>query len=89
MTLNPDAERQIAEHMAGGGYASPAEVVTAALAALREKEEYERQLQALRHEIDLGLADLEAGRVRPLNRKTLQEIADRVYAEPDDGSADE
>ena len=40
LTLGPDAQKLIAERMKRGGYASPEEVVLAALASLEREENY-------------------------------------------------
>jgi putative addiction module CopG family antidote len=84
-----EVEKQIADRVANGSYRSPAEVMTAAIAALGQKEEYDRQLAALRREIDKGLADADAGRVKPMSRQALLDLVNRVLDEPDEGGGED
>ena len=57
--LPPELDRLMRDTMASGGYASEDEVLRDALRTLAERD----QAVAL---IEAGVADLEAGRVRPL-----------------------
>jgi len=56
----PDLERLVREELATGVYASEDEVLMEAMQALHERDEAIAGIQE-------GLADLESGRVRPLN----------------------
>jgi Arc/MetJ-type ribon-helix-helix transcriptional regulator len=56
----PELDRLIQEELATGEYASADDVLLAALQALRERDEAVAGIQA-------GLADLDSGRVRPLD----------------------
>jgi antitoxin ParD1/3/4 len=71
--LPPDVDEAIRRRVASGQYASPDEVVRAALRALdRDEEEKARKLAALDAAIERGIADADAGRVHP---------ADEVFTE--------
>ena len=62
MSLNipPEFERAVLERVESGQYASPEEVLRACLEALEREEESESsQLDALRHEIELGIRSAE------------------------------
>ena len=58
--LPPDLERLVREELATGVYASEDEVLLEAMRALHERDDAIAGIQE-------GLADLEAGLVRPLN----------------------
>jgi putative addiction module CopG family antidote len=58
--LPPELERLVREELATGVYASEDEVLHEAIKALHDRDEAITGIQE-------GLADLEAGRVRPLN----------------------
>jgi Arc/MetJ-type ribon-helix-helix transcriptional regulator len=80
----PDVEKLVREHMAAGGYASEDEVLRDALQVLGEfvhsregiAEEHRQTVAAVRE----GLADMEAGRMRPL-RAIIDEGSDKRSAE--------
>ena len=55
----PELDRLVREGLAGGGYASEDELLLEAMLALRERDEAVAGIQE-------GLADLDAGHVRPL-----------------------
>lgn len=66
MSLNipPEVERAIRERVESGQYPSADDVLRAAMQALDWAEaEYENRLEALRRDIDEGIADLERGDV--------------------------
>jgi putative addiction module CopG family antidote len=58
--LPPELERLVKEELATGVYASEDEVLLEAMRALQDRDEAIAGIQE-------GLADLEAGRVRPLH----------------------
>ena len=72
----PDVEKLVKQHMASGSYATEDEVLREALEALGQfahsredaDEEYRQTAAAVRE----GLADVEAGRMRPL-REVIDE----------------
>ncbi|MBX9792366.1 MAG: hypothetical protein K2Y37_25985 [Pirellulales bacterium] len=65
-----DVERHIQRHMALGGYASPEDVLRDALEVLDQfthtAAEQDAEFQATVEAVREGLADFEAGRMRPL-----------------------
>ena len=63
VSLTPQLERLVKEKVASGKYDSASEVMREALRLLEEQEDLNRiKLEALKQDIMLGLADLEAGR---------------------------
>jgi Arc/MetJ-type ribon-helix-helix transcriptional regulator len=66
----PDVERLIREHMASGGYTSEDELLRDALQTLGEfvhsKEEVDAEYRQTVAAVREGVADAEAGRMRPL-----------------------
>ncbi len=75
--LSPELEATIAAKVASGRYGSGREVLAEALSALDEREERERKLAELRREIQLGVDDVEAGRMVAMTPGLLQEIKTR------------
>jgi antitoxin ParD1/3/4 len=68
LDLAPDLEDAIERRVASGSYASQNDVIRAALNALnRDEEDRARKLAALDAAIGRGIADADAGRVRPAN----------------------
>jgi antitoxin ParD1/3/4 len=64
--LTPDIESAIRRRVDSGAYKSDVEVIRAGLLALdRHEEDVKRRLAALDASIARGLADADAGRVRP------------------------
>lgn len=59
VSLTPELEKFVADTVATGDYASASEVVRAGLRILAEEEAWKAHL---RHKIELGLADMAAGR---------------------------
>jgi len=69
----------VAKEVTSGAHSSPSEVVAEALQRLqREKEVYQQKLEGLRREIQLGIDDLEAGRIYEGN---VYDILEDVQAE--------
>jgi antitoxin ParD1/3/4 len=63
LSIPPDMAMMIESEIAGGHYASTSDVVHEALADWSIKKQGERaRLEILRHDIDQGIADAEAGR---------------------------
>jgi len=78
VSLSPEYEHIIREKLASGRYASEAEVVQEALRLLRDRDASEAAgLEALRCEIAIGLADLDAGRVVD-GDSVFQEISEMI-----------
>ena len=64
VNLTPELERFVKGQVAEGRFNSASEVHRAALAAMaREEEERRLRLERLRHEVQKGIDDREAGRV--------------------------
>lgn len=79
VSLPSDMAKFVEDEVEAGGYASSSEVVREALRLLqRDKAREAEKLAILRREINIGLADAEAGR---LSRKSVMDIADEVRRE--------
>jgi antitoxin ParD1/3/4 len=79
VSLPSDMAKFVEDEVKAGGYASSSEVVREALRLLqRDKAREAEKLAILRREINIGLADAEAGR---LSRKSVMDIADEVRRE--------
>ena len=63
--LPPDVEQQVKELMATGQYATEADVLRDALAALKRRDEELAAIQA-------GIEDMESGRIRPFEAADAQ-----------------
>ena len=64
-----------------GDYASTSEVIREALREWKLKRDlYSRQLEALRVDIDRGLADVAEGRLVPYDRKRILERGRKQFA---------
>jgi antitoxin ParD1/3/4 len=74
VSLPDDLADFVAEQLKEGGYNNQSEVVREGLRLLRIRHE---KLRRLRADLDLGLADLEAGTAKPLTDDLLRDIADR------------
>jgi len=69
-SLTPELEKIIAERVASGRYASSIEVIREALRLLEERD----HLTQLRHDVRVGLEQLERGRHQPFDDQTLARI---------------
>ncbi len=74
VSLPQDLSDFVAEQLSEGGYNNQSEVVREGLRLLRIRHE---KLRRLRADVDLGLADVEGGRTKPLSEDLLREIAER------------
>ncbi|MDM7922447.1 MAG: type II toxin-antitoxin system ParD family antitoxin [Pyrinomonadaceae bacterium] len=64
VSLTPELEAMIDSKVGSGKYNSASEVVREGLRLLQQRDEmHEAKLNALRAEIQLGIDDLEAGRI--------------------------
>ena len=64
--------------VASGSYSTASEVVREALRLLRrEREEYEQKMAVLRREIQIGMDDINAGRI---STRSVEDIARDVLA---------
>ena len=62
ISLTPELERMVVEKVESGLYSSPSEVVREALCLMRERDlARQQQLQELRRQIALGLAEADRG----------------------------
>jgi len=82
-TMNVSLPAALAEfvekEVASGAYSTASEVVRDGLRLLRrEKDIYEEKLAVLRREIQVGLDDIEAGRI---DHRTLEEISADLFRE--------
>ena len=74
VSLPQDLSDFVAEQLSEGGYNNQSEVVREGLRLLRIRHE---KLRRLRADVDLGLADIEGGRTKPLSEDLLRDIAER------------
>jgi antitoxin ParD1/3/4 len=70
VSLTPELEKIVAARVSSGRYASASEVIREALRLLEERD----QLNHLRHEVRLGIEQLDQGRKRSFNAQTLKRI---------------
>jgi antitoxin ParD1/3/4 len=76
--LTPDIESAIRRRVDSGAYKSDVEVIRAGLLALdRHEEDVKLRLAALDASIARGLADADAGRVRPAE-EVFEELRERI-----------
>jgi antitoxin ParD1/3/4 len=73
VSLTDDLNAFVAEQLKAG-YNNQSEVVRDGLRLLRARNDKLRELRAA---VDLGIADAEAGRTKPLTDDLLREIAER------------
>lgn len=81
-TMNVSLPAELAAFVEGevasGGYSTASEVVRDALRLLRrEREQYEQKMAVLRREIQIGMDDIEAGRI---SDRTVEDIAAETRA---------
>ena len=68
VSLPKELEDRVREHVASGLYGSASEVIREALRLFETYHSVQQtRLAALKADIDLGFADIEAGRVSPVN----------------------
>jgi antitoxin ParD1/3/4 len=73
VSLTPQMEKYIARRVKQGVYQTSSEVVRAAIRLLQHAEEgRQQQLEELRREIQLGLDDAAAGRVKALDGEKIK-----------------
>ena len=63
VTLTTDQEKFITERMSRGGYSSPEKILDEGLKLIRAKEEYQGRLVELRREIQIGIEQINRGKV--------------------------
>jgi putative addiction module CopG family antidote len=67
ISLPPEWEQFVSEKVRCGEYESPGDVVSEGLSLLRHHETEQQDLEELRREIAVGIAEDEAGKVAPLD----------------------
>ena len=73
VSLTPELEKLVADRVASGHYASASEVVREALRLLHERD----RLNQLRHDVRLGVEQLDDGRSHEFN----DHVVDRIKSE--------
>ncbi|MBU0751100.1 MAG: type II toxin-antitoxin system ParD family antitoxin [Gammaproteobacteria bacterium] len=83
VSLPPELENRVRQHVESGLYSSASEVIRE---ALRLFEAYQgvqsASLAALKGDIAAGMADIQAGRVRPLNIEDIKRRGREALAVP-------
>ena len=74
VSLTDDLDDFVAEQLKEDGYNNRSEVVCESLRLLRR---HKANCHRLRTDLDLGIADLETGQIKPLTDELLRDIADR------------
>lgn len=73
VSLPKELEARVREHVASGLYGSASEVIREALRLFETYQSVQQtRLAALKADIDQGLADIEAGRVSPVNMADIK-----------------
>lgn len=73
VSLPKELEARVREHVASGLYGSASEVIREALRLFETYHSVQQtRLAALKTDIDQGFADIEAGRVSPLNMADIK-----------------
>jgi antitoxin ParD1/3/4 len=86
ISLTPQQEARVRERVERGDYASVSEVVRSALRLLDERDRLrEARLGELREEVLAGVEDARAGRSRPFDESTAEEIKRRGHARRREG----
>jgi len=75
VSLSPEMESWIHDKVSSGLYQSASEVVRESLRLLLERESLRQErITELRREVGVGLSQLEAGRSKPFEQTTLDDI---------------
>jgi antitoxin ParD1/3/4 len=75
VSISVQLEEWIHEKVKSGYYQTASEVIREALRLLKDKEQIrEIKIKELRKRIALGIEDLEAGRMRTLDERVLDEV---------------
>lgn len=79
VSLTPDLERFVEQKLKEGGFASASEVVGSALAMWKSQEELTPDdLDELRAEIEVGMAQSRRGESTPLDMEAIKEKVRRL-----------
>jgi antitoxin ParD1/3/4 len=75
VSLTPELEQYVSGKVRSGLYHSASEVIREGLRLLKEKDEiYQRKLDELRREIQIGIDQADRGEVSPFDEETLKGI---------------
>ena len=75
VSLTPELEQYVNKRVESGLYHSASEVIREGLRLLKEKDEiYQRKLEQLRRDIQIGIDQADRGQVSTFNKETLKEI---------------
>jgi len=86
VSLPPELERRVRQHVESGLYGSASEVIRAALRLFEVYQNMrEASLAALRADLEQGVADIEAGNVQEIDIETIKQrgrsrLAERAKA---------
>ena len=73
VSLTPELEKLVNDHVRSGRYASASEVIREALRLF----EGQTRLEHLRQDVKLGVEQLQQGRSRPFDSRTIARIKNR------------
>jgi antitoxin ParD1/3/4 len=79
ISLTPDLDRFVQEKVRKGNYPTPADVVQDGLRLLQERDEL--QLNQLRHEIAVGINQLDRGEGQPWDAKAVKAEGRRLLGQ--------
>ena len=75
VSLTPELEQFVNNRVQSGLYHSASEVIRDGLRLLKEKDEvHQRKLERLRREIQIGVDQVDGGKVSTFTKETLKEI---------------
>ena len=81
VSLPPELEKKVRQHVESGLYGSASEVIREALRLFEAYQEVRAaNLAALRTEIEQGLADIQAGRMRELDMDEIRQRGRAILA---------
>jgi antitoxin ParD1/3/4 len=79
VSLTPELEQLVTAKVASGRYPSASDMICEGLRLLQERDELgEEQLEELRSEIRLGLAQLDRGEATDYDDASLKELFERI-----------
>jgi len=77
VSLTPELEKFVAEHVRSGRYASASEVIRDALRIMEDED----RLRDLRRDVQLGIEQLDRGQTREFDARTVARIKKRGTAQ--------
>ena len=79
VTLSPELQKFVAQKIEAGEYTSASQMVREALEAMRTKESLsDRDIDELRRDIAVGLAQLDRGETVEFSAKDIQSLGRRI-----------